>query len=44
MSFAIIFKSSTGKLVIKTTEGYTEAKEVQDNLAARGISSEIHGM
>ena len=44
MSFAIIFKSSTGKLVIKTAEGYTEAKEVQDNLAALGISSEIHGM
>ena len=44
MSFAIIFKSSTGKLVIRTADSYTEAKEAQDNLAARGISSEIHGM
>ena len=44
MSFAIIFKSSTGKLVIKTADSYTEAKEVQDSLAAQGVSSEIHGM
>ena len=44
MSFAIIFKSSTGNLVIRTAEGYTEAREVQDNLAAHGISSELRGM
>ena len=44
MSFVVIFKSSTGKLVIRTAEGYTEAKEVQDNLATWGVSSEIRGM
>lgn len=44
MSFAIIFKSSTGKLVIKPVDTYTQAVTVQDTLAAQGISSEIHGM
>lgn len=44
MSFAIIFRNSTNKLVIKTVDNYTEAKEVQDSLAAQGVSSEIHGM
>ena len=44
MSFAIIFKNAIGNLVIRTAEGYTEAREVQDNLAAHGISSELRGM
>lgn len=44
MSFAIIFRNSTNKLVIKTVDNYTEAKEVQDSLAAQGVSSEIQGI
>ena len=44
MSFAIIFKSSTGKLVIRTADSYTEAKEVQDNLVTQGVSSDMYGM
>ena len=44
MSFAIIFRSSSNKLVIKTVDTYEEAAQVQNNLIAQGISSEIHGM
>ena len=44
MSFAIIFKSSTGKLVIRTADSYAEAKEVQDNLVTQGVSSDMYGM
>lgn len=41
MSFAIIFKASTGKLVHKPCETYTEAVELQQRLVNAGVSADL---